>query len=259
VFRVKVPAGFTARDELTWTLTSHGVTEHAHASLREDYKVDDVVRASETGALGAGTSSPEVRANKPPVLAVSQKTLSAKVGVPLSLEATVTDDGIPKARSIPGLTGPAIGRPAGAPGAAPAAGAGQSGSGQASPAPAAGGGSGASAGGADASSRILAFVLGPPVRVTVGKNLGLHATWLTYRSPEMAKVTYTPRQIKVWQDTRAGADSPWAPLWIAPPMPADGKVRAQVTFLKPGTYVLRAHADDGALTDDVDVTVTVTP
>ena len=99
VFRVRVPAGFTAKDELTWTLTSHGVTEHAHASLREDYKVDDVVRASETGALGAGTSSPETRANKAPVVTVAQKTFTAKVGVPLSLEATVTDDGIPKPRS----------------------------------------------------------------------------------------------------------------------------------------------------------------
>jgi hypothetical protein len=102
-------------------------------------------------------------------------------------------------------------------------------------------------------------VLGPPARVTVGKNLGLHVTWFTYRSPEMATVTYQPRQIKAWQDTRAGANSPWAPLWIPPALPADGKVKAQVTFRKPGTYVLRAHADDGALTDDEDVTVTVSP
>jgi hypothetical protein len=251
VFRVKVPAGFTAKDELTWTLTSHGVTEHAHASLREDYKVDDVVRASETGALGAGTSSPETRANKKPVLTLSQKTFTAKVGVPLSLEVTVTDDGIPKPRSIPGLTGPATGRQGAAPAAAPAAGAAQSGSGQPSPAPAAGG-----RGGAD---RIAALVLGPPARVTVGKNLGLHVTWLVYRSPEMAKVSYEPRQIKAWQDTRAGANSPWAPIWIPPTLPPDGKVKAQVTFSKPGTYVLRAHADDGALTDDEDITVTVSP
>ena len=173
VFRVRVPAGFTAKDELTWTLTSHGVTEHAHASLREDYKVDDVVRASETGALGAGTSSPETRANKAPVVTVAQKTFTAKVGVPLSLEATVTDDGIPKPRSIPGLTGPAIGRQAAAPAAAPAAAAAPSASGQTAPAPAAGG-----RGGADAASRIAALVLGPPARVTVGKNLGLHVTWL---------------------------------------------------------------------------------
>ena len=59
VFRIKVPAGFTAKDELVWTLTTNGVTEKAYGSLRDDYKVDDVVKASETGALGAGSSSPE--------------------------------------------------------------------------------------------------------------------------------------------------------------------------------------------------------
>ena len=68
VFRVKVPDNFTPKDELVWTLTTNGETEKAFASLREDYKVDDVVKASETGALGAGSSSPEVRANKMPVV-----------------------------------------------------------------------------------------------------------------------------------------------------------------------------------------------
>ena len=46
VFRVKVPANFSSKDELVWTLTTNGVTEKAFASLREDYKVDDVVKAS---------------------------------------------------------------------------------------------------------------------------------------------------------------------------------------------------------------------
>ena len=46
VFRVKVPATFSVKDELVWTLTTNGKTEKAYASLREDYKVDDVVKAS---------------------------------------------------------------------------------------------------------------------------------------------------------------------------------------------------------------------
>ncbi len=79
VFRVKVPAGFTEKDELTWTLTTNGETEKAFASLRLDYKVDDVVKASETGALGAGSSSPEIRANKPPVVKVDgAKTVTTR-------------------------------------------------------------------------------------------------------------------------------------------------------------------------------------
>ena len=87
----KVPQGFTEKDELVWTLTTHGKTEKAYATLRLDYMVDDVVKASETGALGAGTSSPEVRANKPPTVTHSRrsKARTVKVGQPL----TVVSDG----------------------------------------------------------------------------------------------------------------------------------------------------------------------
>jgi hypothetical protein len=94
VFRVRVPNGFTEKDELVWTLTTHGKTEKAYASLRRDYVVDDVVKASETGALGAGTSSPEVRANKPPVVHIQEvKARNVKVGEPLALVSEVKDDG----------------------------------------------------------------------------------------------------------------------------------------------------------------------
>jgi len=54
-----------------------------------------------------------------------------------------------------------------------------------------------------------------------------------------------------------GANSPWAPVWVAPDMPADGKISVKATFADPGTYVLRGLADDGALTGSDDVTVTV--
>jgi hypothetical protein len=95
----------------------------------------------------------------------------------------------------------------------------------------------------------------PPTRVTVGKNLGLHLSWFVYRGA--GTVHFSPDQIKSWEDTRAGANSPWAPVWFAPPMPADSKVQVDVTFEQPGTYVLRALADDGALTTGENVTVTV--
>jgi hypothetical protein len=41
-------------------------------------------------------------------------------------------------------------------------------------------------------------------------------------------------------------------------MPADGKVTTQVRFNAPGTYVLRALADDGALTGGENITIVVT-
>ena len=97
----------------------------------------------------------------------------------------------------------------------------------------------------------------PPARVTVGKNVGLHVSWYVYRGK--GTVTFSPEQIMSWEDTRAGANSPWAPVWVAPPLPADGKVTVSATFSEPGVYVLRSRADDGALTGDGQVTITVTP
>ena len=260
VFRVKVPATFTAKDELVWTLTTNGVTEKAYASLRDDYKVDDVVKASETGALGAGTSSPEIRSNKPPVVKVEgSKKLTAKVGQPLTIVTTVTDDGIPKPRAFGLAGGAANNRRTPSSGAAapsaPAPPAAASGAPPAAGAPAAPGAPGAPGA---ASSPFINAATNPPVRVTVGKNVGLHLSWVTYRGVVDAPVTFDPIQIKAWEDTRAGANSPWAPIWRAPDMPADGKITARVTFSQPGTYVLRGVADDGALTGFDEVTVTVT-
>jgi hypothetical protein len=233
VFRVKVPANFSDKDELTWTLTTNGETEKAFASLRIDYKVDDVVKASETGALGAGSSSPEVRANKAPVVKVDgAKAITAKVGQPVTLAVVVTDDGIPKTRGE-GRAGAAVqNRGTRNQDAIPNS--------------------------SDAAPRSNRAML-PPARATVGKNVGLHLSWIHYRGPADGKVMFDPVQIKAWEDTRAGANSPWAPIWIAPPMPADGRVPVTATFSAPGTYVIRGVADDGALLGSDDVTVTVTP
>lgn len=232
VFRVKVPAGWTEKDELVWTLTSpNGKTEKAFASTRADYKVDDVVKASETGALGAGSSSPEIRANKPPVVKVDgAKTLTAKVGQPVSVAVVVTDDGVPKFRGA-GLAGAAVSNR--------------------------GTRSDRDTANTDAAPRANR-AMQPPARATVGKNVGLHLSWFVYRAPSDAPVTFDPIQIKPWEDTRAGANSPWAPIWTPPTWPADGKISAKVTFTQPGTYILRGLADDGALTGSDDVTVTVT-
>ncbi|OLC80305.1 MAG: hypothetical protein AUH72_12105 [Acidobacteria bacterium 13_1_40CM_4_65_8] len=226
VFKVRVPNGFSDKDELIWTLTTHGKTEKAYASLRYDYVVDDVVKASETGALGAGTSSPEVRSNKPPAVTVEEvKARSVKIGEPLTLVAEVKDDGIPKPRDLSRVA------------AAQARAAAQA------------------TGGAAAPPRNPA--MSPPTRITVGKNLGLHVSWFVYRGA--GKVTFDPPQVKAWEDTRAGANSPWAPLWAAPKLPADGRLEVRVTFDDPGTYVLRCRADDGALVADEDVTIVVKP
>jgi hypothetical protein len=221
VFRVRVPKDWGEK-EMVWTLTTKGKTEKAYASLKQDYFIDDVVIASETGSLGAGTSSPEIRANKRPEVKLDgEKTRTAKVGEPLELVAWVMDDGQPKR---PALTPAQLATAARALNASP--------------------------------NLPRNPALNPPSRITVGKRTGLHLSWFLYRGP--ADVRFDPMQTKVWEDTRAGANSPWAPLWTPPQWPADGKITARATFSAPGTYVLRARADDGALFDDQDLTVTVT-
>jgi hypothetical protein len=156
---------------------------------------------------------------------------TVRAGEPLSLVAIVSDDGIPKRRGA-GLAGAAV----------------------------ANAGSRRDTAAAETNAanpqRVNRAML-PPSRSTVGKNVGLHLSWFVYRGE--GAVTFTPTQIKTWEDTRTGANSPWAPVWVAPPMPADGRVVVDVTFAAPGTYVLRALADDGALTGSDDVTITVTP
>jgi hypothetical protein len=221
VFRVRVPKDWGEK-EMVWTLATKGKTEKAYAALKQDYFIDDVVIASETGSLGAGTSSPEIRANKRPQVKLDgEKTRTAKVGEPLELVAWVMDDGQPKR---PALTPAQLASAARALNASP--------------------------------NLPRNPALNPPSRITVGKRTGLHLSWFLYRGP--ADVRFDPMQTKVWEDTRAGANSPWAPLWTPPQWPADGKITARATFSAPGTYVLRARADDGALFDDQDLTVTVT-
>jgi hypothetical protein len=223
VFRVRVPKEWGDK-ELVWTLTTKGKTEKAYASLRQDYFIDDVVMASETGALGAGTSSPEIRANKRPVIKVDgEKKRWVKVGEPLALAAWVTDDGVPKPRTqSAAATARALAALANASPNTP---------------------------------RNPAYI--PPSRITVNKRTGLHMAWFVYRGDGGAR--FEPMQVKVWEDTRAGANSPWAPAWTPPAVPKDGKYTATVTFDTPGTYVLRARVDDGALVADDELTVIVTP
>jgi len=96
-FEVTVPADWGDK-ELVWTLNVNGVERKAYATLRQDYLVDNMVIASETGSLGAGTSSPESRANVPPVLTVmGDPVRNARVGEAITLRASITDDGLPEA------------------------------------------------------------------------------------------------------------------------------------------------------------------
>ena len=232
VFKVRVPADW-GKKELVWTLTTKGKTERAYATLREDSLVDNLVQASEQGAIGAGISSPEIRANVAPELTLDGGDRRAQVGQPLTLVTIAKDDGVPAPRFGPDsrearLVAEARAR---ATNSTP-------------PAPTPRG--------------TMAYdpaAQRPPSAITVGSQTGLRHSCFVYRGA--GRVTFTPAQAKVWEDTRAGANSPWAPRWMAPAIPPDGKYTVAVTFLDPGTYTIRCMASDGALNTPKDVVVTV--
>jgi hypothetical protein len=250
VFKVRVPAGFGEDDELVWTLLANGQEYRAYGTLREDLYTDNIVIMSETGALGAGTSSPEIRANVPPEIELEGGVeRSARVGEALTLAVVVTDDGQPT--SVGFFSG------------------------------------GTDSEEDDEEEddvedddveddvedddveedaeedneptprELLERALGRGTASgTVSKRLGLHYTWFVYRGPSEA-VEFDPPQIKTWEDTRPFANSPWTVAWVVPEAPEDGQWVSEVTFSQPGTYVLRGRADDGGLYADVEVTVRV--
>jgi hypothetical protein len=86
---------------------------------------------------------------------------------------------------------------------------------------------------------------------------GLRLAWSKYRGA--GDVTFDPPQFTVWEDTRDGANSPWAAGWKTPPVPPGNKWDVRATFGAPGTYVIRCIAHDGGLSTAENVTVIVSP
>lgn len=228
-FEVRVPSDWGDR-ELIWTLNANGVERKAYGTLKADYLVDNMVIASETGSLGAGTSSPESRANAPPVITVQGDDIrTIRVGQPMALRTHVADDGLP-APSDPVEQARRFAEFVGGPLA------------------------GALVTEENVRQRLL---MTPPTRVTVGKTNGLFLSWNVYRGE--GKVTFSPQLPKPWEDTRAGSNSPWGSLWMPQTPPEDGMYDVEVTFDEPGTYVLWGRADDGGLYHDDYITVNVVP
>ena len=181
VFSVRVPKDWGKKD-LVWTLTSHGRTEKAFASLMPVWEIDAGTYQQNRGGpgeLGEPDEPPSIR-----VEGAATRTIAA--GAALALDAFVVDDGKPTNRPS------------------------QSGS----------------------NARVEGPLSQAMVRLDRGVRLGV--IWVVYRG-DAAHVTFDPRKVPV----------------------TDGKASTSVRFSAPGTYVLRAYADDGILVAAKDVTVTV--
>ncbi|MBV8842676.1 MAG: hypothetical protein JO307_07680 [Bryobacterales bacterium] len=180
MFRVKVPADWGTNKELVWTLTSHGRTERAYASLKSDEELTERIIMTR-GNLNPGLDDP----NRPPVISISPVS-AANVSSPVTLTAHVTDDGLPKPRE---------------PKARPAVDTGKS-----------------------------------QTNTAARPRAGLSVTWVQYRGP--AKVVFDDN----------------TPLRVL-----NGAATTQARFPAPGSYILRATANDGELSVTSDVTVNVGP
>jgi len=234
LFTIKVPKDLGTK-EVIWTITSHGKTEKAYASLKTDYQIDPQVISTEVGG-DFGSLRDELRTNIPPDLAVEGgKNRSVKVGEALTLTAVVGDpDNLPARRDGKPAPGMRV-KPPVTEGQAPARGQ------QAPQNPA----------------NLANQIYRPPASIVATSGPGLRFSWIVYRG-NAANVTFDPEQFKTWTDTRAYGNSPWSPPFAIPVPPDDGKYVVKATFKEPGSYVLRGVASDGSIFSYDNVTVTVT-
>jgi hypothetical protein len=217
MFEVHVPADFEGQ-ELVWTVNHNGEEMKAFGTLMADYFIDNVVIMSENGALGAGSSSPELRDQTPPVVVLEVPTvLEARVGEPLQLVAHVTDDGLPRRRNVPSAV--------------------------------------TESGDLDYERAINMIPTRITVDRVTGLHMTWSVFRGPQGSKQAVK--FNPPQVHSWEDTRPYSNSPWAAFWQPPIIPEDNRWIAEVTFDEPGTYVLQGRADDGGLHTDVNVTVHV--
>jgi hypothetical protein len=99
LFTIRIPKDFGTK-ELIWTLTTHGKTLKAYASLKSDYQIDPQTISTEVGGDG-GSLRDELRTNIAPELKVEgEKRRTVKVGEPLALAVVANDpDNIPARRA----------------------------------------------------------------------------------------------------------------------------------------------------------------
>ena len=221
VFKVRVPSDWGNKD-LVWTLTSRSHTEKAYGTLLPVWELGNLVYQENRGGPGDMTY-PEQPDQPPAIEMVGSAERTVTVGEPLALSVQISDDGLPKPRAR-------------RPGA------------QANVVRDSDGGILSRGGGASEMPRPENPLTQAVVKLDPGVRLGV--TWVVYRGTP-GTVTIEPMKLPVVKVAPAGESNPAGPL--------SGKATTNVTFSQPGSYRLRAYADDGILITPLDVNVTVQP
>jgi hypothetical protein len=236
-FAVRIPnAQALAKEEVVWTVTSHGTTYKAYATLKSQYVRDDegIQREFFFEVPEGGNEAPKISIQ-------GDLTPTIKVGQPYELAIIATDDGKPIVRRRRGAAGAA----------------------------------GVSSDAPFEDERSICgtkpnqFFCGAPNED--GGQLfeirGFRVSCFLYRGDPTIKVSsrqdfgqasllvFDPPQAKVWEDPRGG--SPFAAGYVLPLVPKDNTWRINATFMTPGTYVVRCQAHDGLLATNQDVTFNV--
>ena len=229
-FAVHVPedSGRSSDEGLVWTLTRSGSVQRAVGWLQPEWEIDANTITS-NNRTGFGRPKDQVYANQAPAITASASTTTARVGEPVALSASITDDDLPTELPPrrPRSRLPALTPPEGTP---------------------------------KAPDNIRWYRKPSPPRN------GLGVLWVVYRGPadvQLEPSGYQRSVSEVQQDeevdgvvTETAQSGPEATHTAG-----DGwnsaTFEASVTFDEPGAYTLRAWASDGMLivADDVAITV----
>jgi len=92
LFKVNVPKDWDRKKELIWTIVANGKTEVTKATLLDVWEIDRKVEVSNNG--GVQVSNELIAKDSPPVVTIDP-IARPRAGTPVTITATVTDDGIP--------------------------------------------------------------------------------------------------------------------------------------------------------------------
>jgi hypothetical protein len=93
VFRARVPADF-GKKEMVWTITANGKTERGYGMLIREQEITERVVMT-NGNFDPGLDDP----NKPPSITIAP-VAGVTANTPVTLAASVVDDGLPKPRVV---------------------------------------------------------------------------------------------------------------------------------------------------------------
>ncbi len=98
---MNVPKDWDRKKELVWTIVANGKTEVARATLLDIWEIDRKVEVSNGGAAGGVQVSNELIARDQPPVVKIDPIGRPRAGTPVTITASVTDDGIPSPNQKP--------------------------------------------------------------------------------------------------------------------------------------------------------------